>query len=225
MGTVSAELAIVEKPNVEQRRPLHRLKSKISDLRQRHRDRHRPTGFGFAFGDRVAYLDPRHWDSITDKGCLFLRRDVLRTIEEYGPENIKPRYAIIFRGERAVAVIAAQVVHLRGENLKREGQNQPDKPSRPLMQRVLGPALGAATANLNERMLVAGNLLSWGFHGIGFAPHEDPEQVWPGVAEALYRIRRAERLTGQTNFVMVKDLTADQWLGSLAQIQLQANGD
>src|SRR5262249_13590709 len=29
----------------------------------------------------------------------------------------------------------------------------------------------------------------------------------PAVAEALYRIRRAERLAGQTNFVMVKDVT------------------
>jgi hypothetical protein len=30
------------------------------------------------------------------------------------------------------------------------------------------------------------------------------------VAEALYRIRRAERLTGQTNIVLIKDLTAQQ---------------
>jgi hypothetical protein len=67
-----------------------------------------------------------------------------------------------------------------------------------------------ATANLRERMVVAGNLLSWGFHGIGFTPDEDPAQLWPGVAEALYRIRRAERLTGQTNLVMVKDLAPNQ---------------
>ena len=64
--------------------------------------------------------------------------------------------------------------------------------------------------DFRERMLVAGNLFSWGFHGIAFAPDEDPAQLWPGVAEALYRIRRAERLAGQTNFVMVKDLTERQ---------------
>jgi len=63
---------------------------------------------------------------------------------------------------------------------------------------------------VRERLLVAGNLLSWGFHGIAFSPKEDPAALWPGVAEALYRIRRAERLTGQTDFVMVKDLTARQ---------------
>jgi len=67
-----------------------------------------------------------------------------------------------------------------------------------------------ATANIRERMLVAGNLLSWGFHGVGFLPGEKPAELWPGVAEALYRIRRAERLTGETNFVMVKDVTPNE---------------
>jgi hypothetical protein len=57
---------------------------------------------------------------------------------------------------------------------------------------------------------VAGNLLSWGFHGIAFAPDEDPAQLWPGVAEALYRIRRAEKLNGESDFVMLKDITAQQ---------------
>jgi hypothetical protein len=59
-------------------------------------------------------------------------------------------------------------------------------------------------------MLVAGNLLSWGFHGIAFAPGEPAAELWPAVAEALYRIRRAERLGGQADFAMVKDVTAQQ---------------
>lgn len=67
-------------------------------------------------------------------------------------------------------------------------------------------------SKVRHRMLVTGNLLSWGFHGVAFAPGEDPAAIWPAVAEALYRIRRAERLTGQTNFVMVKD-TAPQQAG------------
>jgi hypothetical protein len=147
---------------------------------------------------------------VTAKTSIFLRRDVLRVIEEHGPENIQPRYAVIFRGEKPVAVLAAQIVRVRGEHLKPTGQSSKSKVSAGLFRRVLSPAVNIATASIRERMLVAGNLLSWGFHGIGFAPDEDPAQLWPGVAEALYRIRRAERLTGQTNFVMVKDLTSSQ---------------
>lgn len=56
------------------------------------------------------------------------------------------------------------------------------------------------------RLLVAGNLASWGQHAAAFAPGVDPSELWPGVAEALYRIRRAEKLSGRTDFVLVKDV-------------------
>lgn len=190
--------------------PLHRLKSSLRDLQARHRDRHRPTGFGFAFADRVDYLDASRWDLVTDKASIFLQRDVLRVIEEHGPENIQSRYAIIFRTGKPVGVLAAQIIRVRAEHLKPTAQSSKKNPASGLIRRVFTPAMNVATARLNERMLVAGNLLSWGFHGIGFRPDEDPALLWPGIAEALYRIRRAERLTGQTNLVMVKDLTASQ---------------
>jgi hypothetical protein len=42
---------------------------------------------------------------------------------------------------------------------------------------------------------------------VAFAADEDPETLWPGVAEALYRLRRADKLFGDTGLVMIKDLT------------------
>src|SRR5215471_1982776 len=147
--------------------PLKKLKRSIRELQERHRDRHRPTGFGFVFADRVDYLDPERWDSVTRSGSIFLSRDVLRVVERHGPENIQPRYAIIFRGDKAVAALAAQVVTVTGERLKPdEGGARPKSDSK-LLRRVLRPAVNVATANIKERMIVAGNLLSWGFHGIG----------------------------------------------------------
>ena len=187
-----------------------RLASSLRDLRDRHRDRHRPSGFGFVFADRVDYLDPERWDTVTSCGTILLRREVLRVIENHGPENIQSRYAMIFRDEKPVATLSAQVVTVTGDRLHREDSVPRQGRSPRLLKRMLAPAAKVARANIRERILVAGNLLSWGFHGIAFAPNEDPAPLWPGVAEALYRIRRAERLTGQTNFVVVKDLTARQ---------------
>ncbi len=194
--------------------PLRRLAAGLRHIQERHEGRHRPTGFGFAFADRVNYLDAARWDAVTAQGSVFLRRELLRVIEDHGPENIQPRYALIFEGERAVAALAAQVVTITGESLGPESESRKVTPKverlSGMLRRAIAPATRTASARLRERMLVAGNLLGWGFHGIAFAPSEDPERLWPGVAEALYRIRRAERLTGQTNFVMVKDLTAEQ---------------
>jgi len=186
---------------------LRRLTSSISDLRQRHRERHRPTGFGFVFADRIDFLDPARWDAVAVHGSIFLRREILRVIEDHGPRNIQPRYAIVFRDQKPVAALAAQVVTVAGKSLASGKEaNAARKPTN-VLRRALAPAARKAGKGLRERMLVAGNLLSWGFHGLAFDPGEDPAELWPAVAEALYRIRRAERLTGQTDFVMVKDLT------------------
>jgi len=196
--------------NKNSRHPLKKLKRSIRELQERHRERHRPTGFGFVFADRVDYLDPARWDEVTRKGSVFLSRDVLRVIEQHGPDNIQPRYAILFRDDKAVAAVVVQVVTITGERLRREQGGVQEQKGPKLLRRVLAPAMHVATANIRERMLVAGNLLSWGFHGVGFLPGENPAELWPGVAEALYRIRRAERLTGETNFVMVKDVTPNE---------------
>lgn len=72
-----------------------------------------------------------------------------------------------------------------------------------------GAKVPAALKTLEARVIVCGNLLSWGQHAVAFAPGVDPAEVWPGVAEALYRVRRAEHLSGRTDFVMIKDLRAD----------------
>src|SRR5437867_975022 len=185
---------------------LRKMAESLRAIRARHEERHRPSGFGFAFADRVDYLDGVTWDRVASRNSLFLRRDLLRVLEQHGPENILPRYAMIFRGDKPVAVLAAQIVSVTGSQL----QSEKSQPRGNLLRLALAPAAKMAGANLRERILVAGNLLAWGFHGIGFVGDEDPTALWPGVAEALYRIRRAERLTGQTNFVLVKDLTEQQ---------------
>ena len=192
------------------RNPLRKIAASLRSLHERHQERHRPSGFGFAFADRVDYFDPSHWDRVSNSGSLFLRRDVLRVIEEHAPENVLPRYAIVFRDQTPVALVAAQIVSVTGDRLHSERRDPSEKPTRNLLRRALSPAARAASERIQTRMLVAGNLLSWGFHGIAFARDEDPAALWPGIAEALYRIRRAERLTGQTDLVLVKDVPADQ---------------
>jgi len=190
--------------------PLHKVAASLRALRQRHEERGRPTGFGFAFADRVDYLNRETWDKVTAGRSLFLRRDVLRVIENHGPENLTSRYAMIFRDDQPVAVMAAQMVSVCGSQLSHEQGAATSRRPQSLLRRALSPATKAASASLRERILVGGNLLSWGFDGIAFGRDENPAVPWPAVAEALYRIRRAERLTGETNFVLVKDVPSQQ---------------
>src|SRR5271157_38407 len=60
------------------------------------------------------------------------------------------------------------------------------------------------------RFLVCGNLLSTGPHGVAFAEDEEPARLWPAVVEALYRVRRSSTIFGESDMVMIKDLTDEQ---------------
>jgi predicted N-acyltransferase len=57
------------------------------------------------------------------------------------------------------------------------------------------------------RFLVCGNLLAPGPHGVAFAEDEEPARLWPAVVEALYRIRRSSTVFGESDMIMIKDLT------------------
>ena len=176
-----------------------RLLERLSAARARHHERHRPSGFGFALADSIGYVDPVRWDTLTAGASLFLQRRYLAVLEAHGPENLEPRYALIHRGRTPVAAVAMQLVTVAGTRFMKPGSGR-----RRLLRRALTPAAEA----LRERVLVCGNLLSWGFHAAAFAPGVAPAEVWPAIAEAMYRVRRAERLAGSTDFALVKDLAA-----------------
>jgi hypothetical protein len=119
--------------------PLRKLVSTLRDAGARHKERHTPTSFGFAFADRIDYLDAARWDSVVGGQSIFLRRAMLRHIEQNGPENIRPRYAMIFRDDEPVAAIAAQVVSVSGDRLKKE--NDSENSSRlKLLRKAVAPA-------------------------------------------------------------------------------------
>ena len=173
-------------PNLK---PLTKLVTKARDLREQHKERHRPSGFAFAIADSIDYLDEAHWKKVTAHDSLFFSRRYLRVLEDAGPENLRPCYALIFREKEPVAAIAAQSVTVSMERLRKKS------------------ATNIPLDGHKEKMLVCGNLLSWGMHGISFAPNVDHAPLWPAVAEAIYRLRRVDKLFGDTAFVMVKDIT------------------
>ena len=169
-------------------KPLNKLVTKARDLREKHKERHRPSGYAFAVADSIDYFDRAHWDQVTSHDSLFLSRRYLRVLEEAGPENLRPCYALIFREREPVAAIAAQSVTVSLSRLTKKASSN------------------GRLDRLEEKMLVCGNLMSWGMHGICFAPNVDHQALWPAVAEAVYRLRRVDKLFGDTAFVMVKDI-------------------
>ena len=177
-----------------------KLVSGIRGMRARHTARHRPSGFQVVLADRVDYLNPAHWDAVTAGASVFTSRRYLSALDGAHPANVTPRYALVFDGERPIAAACMQFADLGGRDLVAERADAPE------------PAAARARRGLSglvrARVLVCGNLLAWGRHGVTFAAGVDPATAWPGVADALYRARSAERHARKADFVLVKDLGA-----------------
>jgi hypothetical protein len=169
--------------------------------------RRSPSGFDFALADRIAFLNAGDWDAATGNASIFLQRRYLQTLERYAPENIQMRYALAYAQGQPVAALVVQRAKVEWHRLPKGsgGKNAP-------------PRLGRG---LEERMLVCGNLLAPG-PGVAISPGvQESESVWLAVGEALYRLRRADKLLGESSLIMLKDLPAD---GALAQSALRLLG-
>lgn len=184
------------------------MTSKIRAALRRARLRKDPTPLHFAFADRIDLLDGARWDAVTAGRGLLLGRPYFRALESALPPNLDVRYALVCRGDEPVAALAMQLVELAPERLRRSA------PSTGL-RRLAARAVAKVTELVAGRVLVLGNLLTYGNHGVAIAPgcEADPA-IWHGIAEAAYRVRRAEKHTGSADFVLVKDLTGDQLAGS-----------
>jgi predicted N-acyltransferase len=154
------------------------------------------TGLQFVLSDRIDFVNPQHWDALAVQ-TVFLSRDYLRVLEQHGPVNIEPRYALVYDADVPVAALLFQRVSVGAERLlKHDAQGARAKLAKPIKR-------------LHERLLICGNLMVWGARSVAFAPGTDASLLWRGVAEAMYRLRRADKLLGESDICMVKDFAAD----------------
>ena len=153
-------------------------------------------GLTYAIADSISLLDAGAWRTITSEASFFLSYDYLRSMEAVLPVNIGARYALIYQdsgaGRTPVAAVYMQIADVSLAQA-RPVAAQPGK-------------LDTLARAARQRILVCGNLLTFGQHGVALAAGADTQLAWHGVAEVLYRVRQGEKLARGTEFVMIKDL-------------------
>ncbi|RTL41224.1 MAG: GNAT family N-acetyltransferase [Burkholderiales bacterium] len=169
--------------------PVHPAQA-LHDIKARRVARRSASGLQLVLADRVDFLNPAHWDALAAQ-TIFLSRDYLRVLEQHAPANVEPRYAMAYADGEPVAALLLQRVAVGGAQLRKPGARR---------------LVDAPMAGLKEHLLVCGNLLVWGPRSMALAPHADPDQLWHGIGEAIYRLRRADKLNGQSDLALIKDL-------------------
>jgi len=166
-----------------------------------------PARLEYAIADRLAMLDTGTWSRLTADAGFFMSHAYLTALEAVLPGNISPRYALVFDGDRQpVAAVYMQLADIGVAQVR--PRKEPAAAITPCV------ALDKLAGRMTQRVLTCGNLLSYGQHGVAFAPGVDPDVAWHGVAEVLYRVRTADKLRGATHFVLIKDIHGSHREGS-----------
>jgi hypothetical protein len=168
------------------------------------RARRMPAGIRYAFADHIDFLNERHWAEVTAHRGLLMGRGYFRELEQVRPENLELRYAMLYRDTQPVAALAMQLVAIQVARLRKAR-------TRTGLRGLATRAVSGLTHRVGARILVVGNLLSYGNHGISIRPGlEGESDIWRGIGEAAYRVRRAEKHSGSADFVLVKDFSGDE---------------
>ena len=149
--------------------------------------------YDFKLADSIADLDSGAWDRLTESSSFFLRRPYLRALEENRPTALAPRYAVISHDRKPVVALAAQYLDVAGDQVA-----PPEVKTNRLRN--------AIRSRLRVRLLICGNIFSWGQHGMAVAARQPSWKLWPAIIEALERIDQAEAPARQADFVVIKDI-------------------
>ena len=170
-----------------------KLVTQLKDKVKRHQERHRSLAYRHVIAESIDFVDHVAWSKLTRNRSVFLSAEYLSMLENNSPENTEQRYAIAYDGKEPVAAIVCQIAEIQGGHLTQVNND--------IQQKVVD--------SYRERILVCGNLVSSGLHGVAFAEHLDESQGWRIVSEILYKIRCVEKLHGKINFSMLKDIKGE----------------
>ena len=189
---------------------IQKLGGAIDDARRRRR----PSGYDFSICDSIRFVRPDDWDAAAVDGSIFLRREVLRAIESHGPKGIRHRYVVLYDGGLPVAIVACQLLTIAGSQLTAEQLDEASDEDLNRLKLSARKLRRQTLERISRRVIVCGNLLAWGSHGFHISAKANRETIWEGIAEALYRVRRNDRLHGQTHYTLVKDFEDTEAAGA-----------
>ena len=147
----------------------------------------------FALAERIAHLDSTAWNELTQHASVFMQAPFLTALEQALPANVSPRYALMYRGDEAIAALCMQLVRVEGRAAV-----------------AASVPLSGLTQLLDERALVLGSLVGWGDTGLVLRPGADADLVWREAMRLMDRLRRFEKSEGVVNVSFIKDAVTEE---------------
>ena len=160
-----------------------------------------PADLRYAIADTISALNPEHWRAITQNASLFMSIHYLAALEQNRPANMANRYALIY-AQDGLHPIAAMAMQLLTIDMAVANPHALETGKR----KLFAPLAKEISDRLPQRILACGNFLTFGLHGLAVDDRVDSHLIWHGVSEVMYRVRQADKLSGRTQFALIKDL-------------------
>ncbi len=165
--------------------------------------------FSFVLGDRIAYMNPVHWDELAEGKSLLLSRGVLGHFEMSGPQSIRTRYGMIYHDEVPVAALLVRIVTL-GEPPALSDTAAPRRNGNyRALSRPSEVAMGQAPEAPPRSAMICGDYYAGGFHGVLLRDESALGRLWPAITTLLQRIEVQEGLSREHDFILIKDIPAN----------------
>ncbi len=162
----------------------------IKQKQQRAKMRKSSSGFQLVFSDSIHLINQFDWQQIAQHASIFLSLNYLKGLEQNPPSNCQQKYAIAYDNAQPVAIFSCQLAHITGSHLLPTDNGIPE----------------LVTQKFKQRLLVCGNLVSSGQHGMAFSPNLDQATGWRIAAEVIQTIKRIEKLQDSIDGLLIKDI-------------------
>lgn len=153
--------------------------------------RNSPSEFQFSIFDSIHHVPIGQWASVVPEAQGLMREGYLKAIEQSASAEESSKYVLIYQGETPVAAAIFNIILITGEDYGR--------------QEVDTSKLNILKKNLKLRVLICGHSHISGEHGFIYSTSIDSQQAFHALADATYQIRRAEKLKGNIDLVLIKD--------------------
>tara|TARA_R110001592_G_scaffold277335_2_gene544412 strand:+ start:804 stop:1997 length:1194 start_codon:yes stop_codon:yes gene_type:complete len=148
------------------------------------------------FYDSANLINEKHWEAINNNQNIYLSLNYLKALESALKNDIPFRY-IQFHNDKdePVAIAIAQVVKFVDKGSKYS--EQLCKLSSHLKTKILN--------SLDIKVLVCGNVFACGENGFMYNDKISHQEAYDNLNVALYRLRKSEKINGQTSMVLLKE--------------------
>lgn len=149
------------------------------------------------FHDSASLINEQHWNKINNNQNVYLSIPYLKSLENSLRDDIRFRYVLFYdENNEPVAIAMAQMV--RFTDAQSKYNDDLCKVTSHLKTKIL--------KHLDIKVMVCGNVFACGENGFMYDNSRlNDKEAYENLNLALYRLRKAEKINGQTSIVLLKE--------------------